>query len=277
MNTTRRVLDVTSRQIRTVDCVTPAVVVVTGSGMAAGPPTDDPAHVSLTLGQITGADEYHDEHDHRRWYLWDSVLEQWCWSELSSWTAQSDGGPAEQLGGLTDSSSWNDAKRAAFAWVAEWADADVVTQWVDVLVTAPDGEERSFTYAVEPVEPECTESEHEWHEYEVHGHGGGVISSDRCRHCGVRRHTDTWAQRFDTGEQGLRSTSYEPPADDWEPAAEPTPPPPRASKPSSIQLDGCCSFCGDRRLVAISEATGVLVSICESCAAWAAEQIESVL
>ena len=30
-----------------------------------------------------------------------------------------------------------------------------------------------------------------------------------CRHCACKRTTDTWAQNKETGEQGLRSVSYE--------------------------------------------------------------------
>jgi len=41
------------------------------------------------------------------------------------------------------------------------------------------------------------------------GHGGGVICAEVCRHCGCRRTTDTWAQRRDTGEQGLTEVSYD--------------------------------------------------------------------
>ena len=43
----------------------------------------------------------------------------------------------------------------------------------------------------------------------VHGHGGGVLITEVCRHCGCKRTTDTWAQNPETGVDGLRSVSYE--------------------------------------------------------------------
>jgi hypothetical protein len=69
-------------------------------------------------------------------------------------------------------------------------------------------------------EPDCEAEEHDWQSpYEVvggvkenpgvRGHGGGVIIKECCAHCGRYRFTDTWAQRRDTGEQGLRRVSYE--------------------------------------------------------------------
>jgi hypothetical protein len=42
----------------------------------------------------------------------------------------------------------------------------------------------------------------------VQGHGGGVTIHRVCAHCGCLRIYDSWAQRRDTGEQGLASTSY---------------------------------------------------------------------
>jgi hypothetical protein len=96
------------------------------------------------------------------------------------------------------------------------------TIWVDVRVTcAETGEEENGTVQLDEEEPCCTESEHDWQSpYEllggckenpgVWGHGGGVIIHEVCMHCGCERVTDTWAQRPDTGEQGLESVSYDP-------------------------------------------------------------------
>ena len=42
----------------------------------------------------------------------------------------------------------------------------------------------------------------------MQGHGGGVIIREVCAHCGAYQVTDTWAERSDTGEQGLRSVKY---------------------------------------------------------------------
>jgi hypothetical protein len=83
------------------------------------------------------------------------------------------------------------------------------------------GEEGSTTVALEPEEPECEKTNHDWQSpYDllggleenpgVWGKGGGVIIREVCMHCGCERVTDTWAQNPETGEQGLKSVSYEP-------------------------------------------------------------------
>lgn len=96
------------------------------------------------------------------------------------------------------------------------------TVYVDVIVrNTATGEEDRETVTLEPDEPECSEPNHDWQSpYDllggcaenpgVWGHGGGVIMREVCAHCGVYRITDTWAQRRDTGEQGLVETTYEP-------------------------------------------------------------------
>ena len=62
---------------------------------------------------------------------------------------------------------------------------------------------------VHPEEPECTWHEgHEWVHEQVWGHGGGVVVTEDCRHCGIRVERDSWAQDMSTGEQGLNSVSY---------------------------------------------------------------------
>lgn len=83
------------------------------------------------------------------------------------------------------------------------------------------GDEDCIDIAIDPIEPGCEEwHEHDWYSPHdivggleenpgVFGHGGGVIIVEICRHCGCRRTTDTWAQRPDTGKQGLRSIQYE--------------------------------------------------------------------
>ena len=64
---------------------------------------------------------------------------------------------------------------------------------------------------VDQPEPACLKSRrpHSWGPARVSGHGAGVIETDCCGACGVRRTTDTWAQRPDTGEQGFTVVSYE--------------------------------------------------------------------
>jgi hypothetical protein len=72
---------------------------------------------------------------------------------------------------------------------------------------------------VDPEEPDCSAADHDWcspievvggidSNPGVWGHGGGVKITEVCRHCGGYRITDTWAQRQDTGEQGLESVEY---------------------------------------------------------------------
>jgi hypothetical protein len=52
-----------------------------------------------------------------------------------------------------------------------------------------------------------SESKRTIYKYEL-GHGGGVIIREVCAHCGKYRVTDTWAQRMDTGAQGLEAVEY---------------------------------------------------------------------
>lgn len=101
----------------------------------------------------------------------------------------------------------------------EWANE---TQWIRVeardMLT---GDHTGTTMTIEPDQPKCSHDDgHDWHSpYSVlgglkenpgvWGHGGGVIIRAVCRHCGVYRITDTWAQNPETGEQGLTSTSYQ--------------------------------------------------------------------
>lgn len=105
---------------------------------------------------------------------------------------------------------------------ANYADADG-TLYIDVRIHCPlTGEEASSTVMLEPEEPECLDDGgHDWQSPfalvggikenpGVWGHGGGVIIHEACVRCGCRRTTDTWAQRRDTGEQGLTEVSYEP-------------------------------------------------------------------
>lgn len=98
------------------------------------------------------------------------------------------------------------------------------TLWTDIHAVCDESDEHeSVTVAIEPDAPCCAEpgQAHDWqspHEVlggleespGVQGHGGGVIIREACAHCGAYRITDTWAQRMDTGEQGLTSVAYEP-------------------------------------------------------------------
>ena len=75
------------------------------------------------------------------------------------------------------------------------------------------------TVALDEPEPDCEAAEHDWQSpYDVlrglsenpgvQGHGGGVVITEVCQHCGAYRVTDTWAQNPSTGEQGLHSVEY---------------------------------------------------------------------
>ena len=118
------------------------------------------------------------------------------------------------------------AEEAAQEYVdgGDW-EAESATWWIDIYC-APVGEDgepmddetETITITVDPDEPDCSASDHDWCSPQmlgglesnpgVWGHGGGVEITEVCRHCGVYRVTDTWAQRQDTGEQGLRSVEY---------------------------------------------------------------------
>jgi len=97
------------------------------------------------------------------------------------------------------------------------------TIWIDVRVHCRETDESaSGTVQSDEDEPDC-ESDAGVHDWQspielvggikenpgVWGHGGGVIITEVCMCCGCKRTTDTWAQRPDTGEQGLTSVSYE--------------------------------------------------------------------
>lgn len=97
------------------------------------------------------------------------------------------------------------------------------TIWTDIHAVCEESDEHeSVTVEIEPDAPRCEAGhDHDWQApYEVlgglaenpgvQGHGGGVLIREVCAHCGAYRITDTWAQRMDTGEQGLTSVAYEP-------------------------------------------------------------------
>lgn len=129
-----------------------------------------------------------------------------------------------------------DARRA-YVDGGDWGEDEDRTRWVTVRawrrvhVLRVDGKvvEDDDTYGagstcveIEPTVPECAEGkEHDWYAPHwlvggikenpgVWGHGGGVVMTEACRHCGCAKVTDTWAQNPETGEQGLTSVEYEP-------------------------------------------------------------------
>lgn len=97
------------------------------------------------------------------------------------------------------------------------------TQWYTATAHCPLTDETAErSVEVDPTEPDCDDgAAHEWESPfalvggcksnpGVFGHGGGVVVHEVCMICGCERITDTWAQRPDTGEDGLTSVSYEP-------------------------------------------------------------------
>lgn len=106
----------------------------------------------------------------------------------------------------------------------EWGDGPT---WIDVRVTPLDDdgdpiedEAEDITITIDAAEPDCKDGEgHDWSSPHcvvggieenpgVYGNGGGVIITEVCELCGAYQITDTWAQRPDTGEQGLTSVTY---------------------------------------------------------------------
>lgn len=130
---------------------------------------------------------------------------------LLSWCDES--GYEEQI----PTCSLAEARRIARERAREGWEPCEETWWLDIEILCPVTREAegTVTVQIDPTEPTCTEATHDWEDdgmpgfgAVVTGHGGGVILRERCRHCGCTRTTDTWAQRMDTGEQGLRSVSY---------------------------------------------------------------------
>ena len=99
-------------------------------------------------------------------------------------------------------------------WVDDWACP------IDPVTDSPSDEDRvDVTTTIEVDEPNCEKSDHDWQSPHdivggceenpgVHGHGGGVVITEVCAHCGMYKITDTWAQNRSTGEQGLTSVEY---------------------------------------------------------------------
>ncbi len=124
----------------------------------------------------------------------------------------------------------NSASEAAQEYVdgGDWGE-DTKTWWIDILCTPLDNNSERLeneavwiTITVEPDEPDCIDkyTKHNWQapiqlvggiesNPGVSGHGGGVVCQEICVRCGCAQTTDSWAQRRDTGEQGLHSIEYD--------------------------------------------------------------------
>jgi len=117
-----------------------------------------------------------------------------------------------------------EAREEARDWArgGDWGDGTEYV-YVDVAIRDASGEQvDKVTVAIEPEAPQCEDGgdAHDWQTpVEIvggisenpgcWGHGGGVVQHECCMRCGCRRTTDTWAQRHDTGEQGLTEVTYE--------------------------------------------------------------------
>lgn len=112
--------------------------------------------------------------------------------------------------------SLKSARRQAHEWQADGSyhfEVGDGTIWVDTMITAGGENIERVTTAIDPPAPRCTAARHRWIEDEhapvtSSPQGGGVLLRDHCAICGVRRRTDTYAQRPDTGERGLTSVAY---------------------------------------------------------------------
>lgn len=159
--------------------------------------------------------EYHEEADAvivhpRRWHADDGNAE-------VEYTCDSGSEAAQEY---VDTGDWSTGSETIWIDVRTWRvglDADGDTVCVD---------EDWHTIPLEPEEPDCEQGhDHDWRSpYSllgglrenpgVWGHGGGVVITECCAHCGTYRITDTWAQNPETGEQGLRSVNYRESDDD---------------------------------------------------------------
>ena len=110
-----------------------------------------------------------------------------------------------------EAESLEDAKIQALALAEDSAmepDADE-TYWIDAHIFQAAAKLATVTATIDPQEPDCEDdAPHAWGEDRASGHGGGVVVTHTCRTCGLTRTIDTWAQRPDTGEQGMHSVSY---------------------------------------------------------------------
>jgi len=106
----------------------------------------------------------------------------------------------------------------------DWScdEEEPTTAYIDVAVTCIDGYDDPQTITIDVPEPDCDSDNGHGHDWRspwsvvgglkenpgVRGHGGGTICTEVCAHCGRYRISDSWAQRHDTGEQGLDETTY---------------------------------------------------------------------
>lgn len=122
-----------------------------------------------------------------------------------------------------ESDDWGERDKTYWIDVTAYRKALGVGEDDDVVEIRIDEERHTIT--LEPEEPDCEASDGTWrssHDWQsphevvgglaenpgVRGHRGGVIIEEVCAHCGCYRIRDTWAQRSDTGEEGLKLVEY---------------------------------------------------------------------
>jgi hypothetical protein len=133
------------------------------------------------------------------------------------WVTQDDGSEGYLV--CAGAEPTEEEEAAVEAW---WQDGDWDTSggtlWLHPTLHPLDGGQapgRQLVVEIPPPEPTCPgHRAHEWADGSVQGHGGGVITVETCRRCGVRLTTDTWATDPETGEQGLRTIRYDAPESD---------------------------------------------------------------
>jgi hypothetical protein len=126
-------------------------------------------------------------------------------------TLEYEGTPQEAAQEYVDSGNWGEFNET---W---WIDIHVY----DAEACTEEDHVETVTVTVNPETPECDHpGGHVWgtphaivgglkENPGVRGKGGGVEGTNVCALCGLTEHWTNWAQRPDTGEQGLDSVSYD--------------------------------------------------------------------
>jgi hypothetical protein len=137
-------------------------------------------------------------------------VDAYLFAPLMTYTITSGDGNTE-----IEAGSFEEAREEAEDWInAGWDHSDDEgNTYIDVHLKREDGEEDSFTVIFEQEEPTCRKSiwgngEHSWYEKGTWGRGGGTVTVEHCEYCDMKRTTDTWATRPDTGEQGFTEVKY---------------------------------------------------------------------
>jgi len=105
------------------------------------------------------------------------------------------------------------AREAAELYAADEYSADDRTVFANVLV-APAAELYAGSWhkvQIDPEEPDCDDVDHAWQDGPVPvDASGGVVYTDTCAYCGLRRHIDIWGTDPHDGTQGHRTVRYVP-------------------------------------------------------------------